>query len=107
MDERLARVEEQVKNIAAGMERVNEVLTSVADSLCRLAVIEEKHNNVNNALGRAFTAIDGHDLRLGEIEKNLPYLKLASGWVFKAVILVMALLGAAALSIVLKGGGLP
>lgn len=104
MEERLARLEEQVKNVATGMENINVVLTSVADSLCRLAVIEEKHNSTNNSLGRAFSAIDAHGKRLDEIEKSLPYLKIASGWVFKAVIGILGLLGIVAFGVLLRGG---
>jgi len=103
-EERLIRLEEKIKVVASDMCDVKDSLKDIADSLKTLAVLEEKHNTISEGMKRAFTAIDKHADRLDDIEKALPYLNLASGWLFKGILFVMGILGAAAMIIVLKGG---
>lgn len=104
MEARLARVEEQIKAVAGDMSDVKDSLKDIAASLRTLAVLDEKHNNTAEALKRAFKIIDKNTERLDNIEKALPYMKLASSWVFRAILFVMALLGAAAMAVIIRGG---
>lgn len=39
-----------------------------------------------------------------EVDKSLPNIRLASGWVFKAALFVLAGMGAVSMSIIFKGG---
>ena len=103
VDERLTRVEEGLKTVAKDTGDIKLALRDIAQSLSKLAVLEEKHNNVAEALKRVFNAIEKNEKRIEVIEKALPNLTLASSWVFKAVLFVMATLGLAALAVVLKG----
>ena len=102
MEERLIKVETKLDSVVSDMGEVKTALRDIAASLSKLAVLEEKHNNVSEAMKRAFTQIDKNTWRLDEIEKSLPYLKLASGWVFKAMIGIMGLLGASALMTIMR-----
>lgn len=101
MEERLAKVEIQLNNVAADMVEVKEALKSIAKSLSTLAVLEEKHNTVTDALKRAFIHIERNEERIGAIEKVMPVVVLTSGWVFKAVLAVMGILGAAAITTIM------
>lgn len=100
---RLVRLEERLKTVADDMNEVKESLKDISISLKTLAVLEEKHNTTTEAIKRAFIIIDNHGERLEDIEKSIPYLKLASGWLFKGIIFVMSILGAAAIATVFKG----
>lgn len=102
-EERLTRVEEGLKTVAKDTGDIKHALRDIASSLSKLAVLEEKHNNVADALKRAFRAIEKNEGRLDSVEKALPNLVLASSWVFKAALGVMAILGAAALGVVIGG----
>ncbi len=102
MEERLIKVEAKLDGVVCDMAEVKTALRDIARSLSKLAVLEEKHNNVSEAMKRAFTAIERNTLRIDEIEKALPDLKLASGWVFKAVLAIMGVLGVAAIGTIIK-----
>lgn len=103
MEARLARVEEQIKAVADDMIDVKTSLKDIAASLKTIAVLEVKHDNMSEAVKRAFKAIDKVTERVDAIEKALPYMRIASSWVFKAVLFVMGILGATALGVVLRG----
>jgi len=102
-EQRLIRVEEQLKMVAEDVGEVKGALIDIAKSLKLLAVLEEKHNTVTDALKRAFTTIDKHTEKFEEIDKALPNLKLASSWIFAAILFTMGILGTAAIVTVLKG----
>lgn len=102
MEERLARVEVKMEGMAGDMGDIKTSLKDIATSLTKLAVLDEKHNNTAEALKRAFKSIEKNTSRLDDIETALPDLKLASGWVFKAVLGVTAIVGMAALAIVIE-----
>lgn len=100
---RLARLEEKIKAVGENMDEVKLVLKDIASSLKSLAILEERHNTSAEAIKRAFVTIDKHGERLDSIEKALPLLEMASGWLFGAVICVMGILGVAAIGTVIKG----
>ncbi len=74
MEERLIKVEAKLDGVVCDMAEVKTALRDIARSLSKLAVLEEKHNNVSEAMKRAFTAIERNTLRIDEIEKALPDL---------------------------------
>ena len=103
MEERLIRVEEGLKMACQDLGEIKMALGDIASSLRTLAVLEEKHNSVTISVKRAFKRIDRVVERVEAIEKTMPNLMLASSWVFKAAISVMAVLGVAAVGTVLRG----
>ncbi|MCR4307642.1 MAG: hypothetical protein NUV80_03705 [Candidatus Berkelbacteria bacterium] len=103
MEERLIRVEEGLRTVGEDLGEIKTALKDIASSMKTLAVLEEKHNSVTEALKRSFKAIDGINERVGRIEQALPNLVLASSWVFKAAIAIMGVLGLAAVGTVIRG----
>jgi chromosome segregation ATPase len=103
MEERLIRVEEKLASVSEDLSDIKSALKDIASSLKTLAVLEEKHNNVAEALKRAFRQIERNEGRIDKLESAMPNVVLASGWVFKAVLAVMALLGAVAIGVVMRG----
>jgi len=102
-EERLIRVEEGLKTVSEDLGEIKSALKDIASSLKTLAVLEEKHNIVSVSVKRAFKRIDRLCERVEAIEKAMPNLILASSWVFKAAISVMAVLGVAAAGTVVRG----
>ena len=103
VNERIGVVETKVTALAEDTSDMKKSLRDIASSLKKLAVLEEKHNNTTESLKRAFSTIDKNTDRLDIIEAALPSIKLASGWIFKAVLFVMALLGTAAVFTIIGG----
>ena len=102
-EQRLIRVEEQLKMVAEDVGEVKGALVDIAKSLKLLAVLEERHNTTTEAIKRAFILIDKHTEKFEEIEKAMPNLKLASSWIFAAILFTMGILGTAAIATVAKG----
>lgn len=104
IEERLARVEVLLDGLAGATSEMKEAIKEIAQTFRVLAILEEKHNNTKETLVRLFDAVTRNTKRIDEIEKSLPYLKLASSWVFKAVIGILGLLGIVAFGVLLRGG---
>ena len=66
----------------------------------RLALIEERQANAQDALGRAFKEIEKHDVRIKSLELAEPLQKQSSDIVQKAVGMVMAAVVGALISLV-------
>ena len=103
MDERLIRVEEGLRTVGDDLSEIKHAMKDIACSMKTLAVLEEKHSTVMEAVKRAFKSIEKSELRIEAIEKAMPILVLTSGWVFKAILAVMAILGTAAVGVVIRG----
>lgn len=86
-DYRLATVEDAVK--------------SIAENLTQLTALEQKHIETREALGRAFSELKDHDVRIKAVEIEMPTLKLTRGWVITGVIGIVTLVGIAATSLVI------
>ncbi|AMO36415.1 hypothetical protein [Thauera humireducens] len=87
---------------------VRSVMKELAQSVAKLALIEERQTQANEALSRAFKSIDKIDMKLSAIEsrvatieRDIPLHKQSSTWVFSAL---WAAAGAAVLMIVKKVG---
>ena len=96
---RLMVVEERIKTIAADVTDMKMTMKDIASSLSTLAVLEVRHNTTAESLNRAFKAITSNSERIDAIERTLPNISLASSWVFKAVIGVIAIGTSAMVSI--------
>ena len=99
-DGRLMVVEERIKTIAADVADMKTTMKDIAASLSTLAVLEVRHNTTAESLNRAFKAITSNSERIDAIERTLPNISLASSWVFKAVIGVVAIGTSAIVSVI-------
>ena len=71
---------------------LKETLRQIASAVTRLALVEERQMQTNEALSRAFKQIDKLDLkltgieqRLGMLERMQPLQQQTNGWVMTAV----------------------
>ena len=101
-----------------------EKLTAVVVELAGIKSDHERHSveisglrRRQHELGNEMGRLDQHDIKLGYIDRDmgklssavaiiknaLPNMELASGWVFKAALWVMAGLGSVALAVIFNG----
>ena len=87
---------------------LKETLRQIASAVTRLALVEERQMQTNEALSRAFKQIDKFDLkltaveqRLGALERMQPMQQQTNGWVLTAV---WAAAGAAVMFVAKKVG---
>lgn len=78
LQEALDGVRDDVKEIKSAMSRM-------AEAVVRLAVLEERHTTVSNALERAFGAISKLEARVRDLEQAQPVQRLTSGWMTSSV----------------------
>ena len=71
---------------------LKETLRAIASAVTRLALVEERQMQTNEALSRAFKQIDKLDLkltgieqRLGTLERMQPLQQQTNGWVMTSV----------------------
>ncbi len=71
---------------------LKETLRQIASAVTRLALVEERQMQTNEALSRAFKQIDKLDLkltgieqRLGTLERMQPLQQQTNGWVMMSV----------------------
>ena len=87
---------------------LKETLRQIASAVTRLALVEERQMQTNEALSRAFKQIDKLDMkltsieqRIGSLERMQPIQQQTNGWVLTAV---WAAAGAAAMFVAKKTG---
>ncbi len=76
----------RLSSMERGMQDVNASLNKLAEHMARLALVEERIGQVNDALGRAFKELDAAKARVATLEQAAPLTKTATEWVFKAVL---------------------
>jgi len=87
---------------------LKETLRQIATAVTRLALVEERQMQTNEALSRAFKQIDklelkltGIEQRIGALERMQPIQQQTNGWVLTAV---WAAAGAAVMFVAKKTG---
>ena len=87
---------------------LKETLRQIASAVTRLALVEERQMQTNEALSRAFKQIDKLDLklvgieqRLGTLERMQPLQQQTNGWVMTSVWIIA---GAAVMFVAKKTG---
>lgn len=90
---------------------LKETLRQIATAVTRLALVEERQSQTNEALSRAFKQIDkvelkltGIEQRLGSLERLQPQQQQTSAWV---TTMLWATAGAAVMFVAKKVGVLP
>ena len=78
--------------LSEDVRELKETLHQIASAVTRLALVEERQMQTNEALSRAFKQIDKLDLkltgieqRLGTLERLQPLQQQTNGWVMTSV----------------------
>lgn len=75
------------------LEMIEKTLASMSDSVRQLVSLEQKHIETRQAIERAFSELKEHDLRIRDVEQEMPTLKLTRGWIVAGVLGVFGVLG--------------
>ena len=99
-----ATAEGMVQIVAVRLEALHndvsvmrDVLKELASAVTKLAVIEERQGQTNQALERAFTLLEKLETRVSSIERAQPLQQQTTDWVTRgvwAVVVVVALFAA-------------
>lgn len=73
---------------------IEQTLQGVRESLDRLTTLEQRHIETREAMAKVAERHDKLDVRVRDIELEMPTLKLIRGWVLAGVIACAAMLGA-------------
>ena len=103
LDPKVDVVLTRISSLAEDIGEMRSALKELAHSFAKLALIEERQTQANEALGRVFKSIDKSEARaidaegkaaartsaletrVATIEREMPMQKHASGWVMSAV----------------------
>jgi len=102
LEARLARLEERLTHVSGDIGDIKHAMLQLSQVVNSFALCEEKHAQAKESLGRAFNMIDSNSRRIREMEDELPLRKMATNWIFKAMLAVMAILSAAVIGTLIK-----
>lgn len=95
-------LEFRITNLEGAVGEIRGAVKSIDASLQTLARLELHHAETRDGLGRAFTAINDHEIRMRAVEAEMPMAKLVRNWVIGGVIGVVVLVGVAVVGLVLS-----
>ena len=95
-------LEQRVDNLGSTVVRVETKIDSIVDTLAGIVRIEERQIANAVRVSAAQEAIENHAVRIGIIEVQMPNLVEKAGWVAKAAIGVMCIVGAAVVAAVMR-----
>lgn len=92
--ERMARME-------GALEEIRDAVKVIGSAITDIARLDQKHIETSNAIARTFAILEKLDERIGEIEKQMPIIKLATSWVFRGALAVVGIVGTAVVLLVI------
>lgn len=84
------------------LDRIDETLKGVCDTLQQLAILEQRHAETRDSLSRNFTAIEKLENRMREMELEMPMLRQVKSWIMTGVLAFIGLAGTAVWDIIQK-----
>ena len=101
-DERTIVLEQRVDNLGQTVGRVEVKIDGIVDALAGIVRIEERQIASAVRVAEAQESIDNHAIRIGAIENQMPGLLEKAGWVAKAAIGVVCIVGVAVVAAVVR-----
>lgn len=71
----------RVDNLERNYAMLSDNITKLSENVAKLTSLELKYHESRDAQVRAFAMLEKHDARILTIERELPTLKMARGWV--------------------------
>ncbi|NMG71834.1 hypothetical protein [Parazoarcus communis] len=75
----------RLSGLSEDVGELKTTLREIATAVTRLALVEERQSQTNEALGRAFKQLDKVEGRVAAIERDMPIQRKTSGWVLSGV----------------------
>ena len=96
------------------VEKIEQAVVQIADSMQQLARLEERHAATRTSLDRAFCCIEDNKAavdrlagRVSSIERHMPGLIELRKWVITAVVAIVGLVGTSVVGMALVRDGQP
>ena len=85
MPEKHDVIEYRLGTLEASVTEIKSAVSSIDKSLQKLTSLEERHQETRDALNRAFTQIEDHEVRIRHVEKNEPVTRLVRNWIIAGI----------------------
>jgi len=92
MPEKNDVIEYRLGTLEASVTEIKSAVSSIDKSLQKLTSLEERHQETRDALNRAFTQIEDHEVRIRHVEKSEPITRLVRNWIIAGMTGLVALL---------------
>ncbi len=86
--------------VESAIEEIKDATRSIAESVRAIAVLEERHSQTAQTLGRMFDDVKAVDGRVRVIETDMPGLREIRRWVVGGVLSITSIVGAAIIALV-------
>lgn len=90
-------LEFRVGALEEATREISQAVKTIAENTTQIALLEERHSETREAMGRAFKDLGTLNNRVAAIETTLPSLKKTSHWFDTAVLALLGLVLAAML----------
>lgn len=86
----------RITNLESAVSDIRQAVRSIDSSLRVLARLEDRHEEVNKSLARAFVQNEQLEERIRMLEMEAPLTRMVRGWVISGVIGVVSIVSVAA-----------
>lgn len=84
------------------LNRIEDTLEKVSETLGKLAVLEQRHIETREAIERSFSEIKALNERMRVVELDMPMLRQIKNWIVSGVVAVAGVVGMAVWEVVKK-----
>ena len=84
------------------LNRIEDTLEKVSETLGKLAVLEQRHIETRGAIERSFSEIKALNERMRAVELDMPMLRQIKNWIVSGVVAVVGVVGMAVWEEVVK-----
>lgn len=84
------------------LNRIEDTLEKVSETLGKLAVLEQRHLETREAIERSFSEIKALNERMRAVELDMPMLRQIKNWIVSGVVAVVGVVGMAVWEVVKK-----
>ena len=103
MDHDVSVLSARLQSLHQDVGEIKSALGSLTKAITKLALIEERQVVTNNALERAFVALEKVEHRINALEKDAPLTKRNNIWMDRVVTAIIVGLAAALLEMITRG----
>ena len=102
METRLALAERNIRDHDDLLKSINNAVNKISESMAAIYLSLQKHDQKNEAVDRAFIAIEKIETKVDAISDQLPELKIYAGIVKAGILGTLGVVGLAILYLVVK-----
>ena len=84
------------------LNRIEDTLEKVSETLGKLAVLEQRHIETREAIERSFSEIKALNERMRAVELDMPMLRQIKNWIVSGVVAAVGVVGMAVWEVVKK-----